>query len=183
MWTPIYIISQILAFLAAASFAITFFVKKKTIILFLNCLNSFFFSVHYLLLGAYTGAVINIMSIIRSIWIFNDDASGHKQSLYTFFAMHIMFLAGMAITYHVWWDWIALLGGVIFNIMLWQPNYKVYRWMGVFVNLCYFTYDMLSRSIIAMVFDALIWVVEICGVINLYVKPKKLKDSQDSSGH
>ena len=63
--TPIYIISQILAFIAIILTMLAYQQKKKSQILGLTITGDILYGVHYLLLGAWSGVITKVISITR----------------------------------------------------------------------------------------------------------------------
>ena len=65
-----FVASQILAVFAGVVFALSYFAKKKNILLILSILNNIFFGTHYLLLGGFTAAYVIYLTIAFLIGIY-----------------------------------------------------------------------------------------------------------------
>ena len=83
----VYIISQILVVIYYLVYATTFNLKDKTKILEIGILATIISAISYLLLGAYTGIAMCIVSIIRNIWF---NKSKNNISLITIFVIMIL---------------------------------------------------------------------------------------------
>ena len=92
-----YIISQILVVIYYLVYATTFNLKDKTKILEIGILATIISAISYLLLGAYTGIAMCIVSIIRNIWF---NKSKNNISLITIFVIMIL-LSIMRVIIHV----------------------------------------------------------------------------------
>ena len=62
-----YLLSQTIVIIATIFIAFTYVIKNRKKILILFILYSIFYGLHYLLLNAITGFLMNLVSIIRNI--------------------------------------------------------------------------------------------------------------------
>ena len=177
-WTTTYIISQIFVIFAMIALAITYFIKSEKWILLFNCASSFFFAVQYFVIGAYAGTLINLVSIIRGIWLYADALSHKKHDLYTFFASSILCLAVGVLTNTVWWDVIAVAAGLLLNYALWDGRVTVYRWLGVAINICWIAYNALAQTLLGLVCESAMFFVQVGGVFALYFGKHKVVDKK-----
>ena len=63
-----YIVSQLFVVIATLCIGSTYVCKNKKTIMFLCIIYGIFYGTHYLLLGATTGFMMNLVSITRNIW-------------------------------------------------------------------------------------------------------------------
>lgn len=69
----VYIIAQIIGFLAFIISLIAYHRKKKSKILGNMAISNILNLVHYLLLGAYSGCITKVMAIIRDLFIMQKE--------------------------------------------------------------------------------------------------------------
>ena len=61
------IVSQIIGFLAVASFLLSYQLKKRKDIILCNVLSRCLYILQYILLGAFEGAVLDVLGAISSV--------------------------------------------------------------------------------------------------------------------
>ena len=61
------IVSQIIGFLAVASFLLSYQLKKRKNIIFCNVISRCLYILQYVLLGAFEGAVLDVLGAISSV--------------------------------------------------------------------------------------------------------------------
>ena len=87
-----YLFAQILGFAGIAVAALSFQRKTTKGILFMQIISCLVFFMHFLLLGAYTGAVLNILSCLRSVVFYykNKAWASSKAWILVFIVLYIV---------------------------------------------------------------------------------------------
>ena len=124
-----YVCSQILVIIYYLIYASTFNLKDKSKILKIGILATIMSALSYLLLGAYTGVAMCVISIIRNIW-FNKSKS--KNSLIIVF---IIMLLASVISYQDFFSLFSITATLMYTYALWQKSTKKYKLLGIVVNL------------------------------------------------
>ena len=177
-WTPKYISSQVCAIVAAIFVATSFFAKNKKLVLLSVIFGSFFYAAHYLLLGAYTGAIIDALSALRGIWFYFNTKAGKKFDYISLSVCSIAFIAGGILTYKSWPDIFTILAAINTTIATWQPSICFYRWACIVGSFFWIAYSHLCHSMFGFVEEVLLLILEIVSVIVYYVdKHKQSKQS------
>ena len=173
MFTTAYIISQIFALLAYISISATFFMKSKTKIVVFNIAVSLFFLFHYFFLNAQMGMIMNTIGIVRGIWYYLDDKFNSKH-LYNSLIMCVVASVVCSIfAFSSWVEILALIAGLGFTYSLWQQNIGFYRWAMLVCSMLWVAYNALHLSIVAMVGESVLIVIETIAIIKYYKKDKK----------
>ena len=172
-WTPKYISSQICAIVAAIFVAASFFAKNKKIVLISVTFGSFFYAVHYLLLGAYAGAIIDVLSSLRCIWFYFNTKADKKLDYVSLTVCSVAFIAGGILTYKSWPDILTILAAINTTIATWQPSICYYRWACIVGSCFWIAYSILCHSIFGFVQEVLLLVLEIISIIIYYVDKHK----------
>ena len=181
MWTFEYTLSQIFVITAMILAATTYLVKNKKLILLLSCLFSLCYTLQYILLGAYTGAVLNTIGIIRGVTYFLIEQKGKKINLPCLLIFEFLFLTGGILTFRAWPDIIATSITLLYTFAVWQSNIKFYRWQAILCSFGWITYAISIKSIFAIVSELVMLTIEIIGVIKLYIKPKNNIETESSN--
>ncbi|MBQ8451847.1 MAG: YgjV family protein [Clostridia bacterium] len=169
MWTLEYILSQAFVIVAMIFLASSYFVKSKKLILFVVCLSSVFSCSQYLLLHAYTGAILNVIAIFRGLWFYLEEKYKQKHSWLSLVVLILAYAVASALTFNWWIDIFAFVAITIFTIAIWQSNVFVYRWLSIFMSAFWIVYEVAYFSLFAVICESIILISEVIGVI-LYLK-------------
>ncbi len=94
-----YIIAQIVGILAVATFLLSYQLKKRKNIILVNAISSFLYVLQYILLGAFEGAVVDILSAVSTIAAHNKDKKfidKHTKIIVIFLNL-LIFTAGLVL--------------------------------------------------------------------------------------
>ena len=155
-------IFSVLAFLALF---VSICIKDRKKSLYVQSLNCFFESVYDFIISAYTGAILSIITFIRTILFINKDRFGK-----TIYLTFLLVFEGIIITncYYSWAGWISLLptiGSIIRTYCLWQSDMKLVRFSGITTGIFYGSYYIYYKSCFMVLGDLiliLIGIYEVC---------------------
>lgn len=116
--------------------------------------------VHFLLLGAATGAVMNFIGAVRT-YVFQRWGSGENRSIGIFWSM--TFLTGVAglLTWHGWLSILPIIGTSFAAVATWQRNEQKIRWILLLACPLWFAYSALTGSYAGMLTE-IITVMSLC---------------------
>lgn len=166
----LYIIGQAFGILAMIFGFISFQRKTQLGIIVFQCATGFAFAVHYLLLGATTAVVLNLLSAFICICLGIRNKMNSTSNIATIICISIIVIAGI-----LSWDNIfslfLILGLVVVNFSLSLTNPQHTRFL-VFIKcpLC-LTYNIAVGSIGGVIFECASLISAIIGII----KNKKKK--------
>ena len=169
------IIAQILGIFAIVLGFLSYQTKSSKGVLALQSLTTVTFTVHYLLLGAYSGMIMNAVGIIRNFFYYNSEKK--------FFS---------------WKGWpivFALISGTL-GVLAWEAWYSVFVVAGIVINtVCMsfknaqnihksilvtspmvLAYDLFARSYSGAVYEAVAIVSSAIGIYRFYNKKKDEKN-------
>ena len=165
-------IFSILAFLALF---ISFCIKDRKKSLCVQSLNCLFEAIYDFIIEAYTGAVLGIVTMIRSILFINK--SKFSKLIYLMFL--IIFEGFIMVScYFSWAGWISLLptiASLIRTYCLWQTNMKWVRVSGIAAAILFGTYYIHYESWFMVLGYVLLFII--C-VFEVYQKDIKKKAEQ-----
>jgi hypothetical protein len=175
MWTTEYIFSQIFAILAITLLVSTYFMTNKKTILIFAMSSSLCYSIQFLLLGAYTGSVINIVGIVRAVWfyVYDRGEKPKQKSLFSLIFLEILVLLCGILTYTAWYCFLPIMLTEVYTYSIWQNNIKVYRWLAPIVSLGGVLYNIFCMSIFGIVAESMFFVSTIVAIIQMYVLERK----------
>lgn len=181
MWTFEYIMSQIFVVIGMACLGATYLVKNKKTILIIALVSAFGYTMQYVFLHKYAGAAVNVIGMIRCIWFFFNDKKNKKNDYISISVISALIIIMGVVTFDGWESLLPSLAAILFTYSLWQSNVKVYRYIALVNSALWITYNTLCMSIMAIVSECILIVVEIIGVIRLYTgKPKAVSVSNEN---
>ena len=159
------IIAQLAGTIALLIAVIIFHKNNRKTMLYLQIAACVMFSMQYLLLGAWTGAAMNIIVIIRNYVFANKDSKKWANSnLWLYLFLFIIIIA----TVYTWQGWVSvlpLIGMITGTIAFWLTNTTCIRLFSLISPPFWCTYNFISRAYPAMICDTIIFVSIIIGMI------------------
>lgn len=172
----LYLISQIFVIIATLILGITYFLKDKVKILILCLFYCLFYGVHYLLLGAFTGSLMNLVSFIRNFWFFRNSKKNKKNGKLLLIILVSISVISCIITYKDIFSIVSMTASILSTYSIWQDNIKVYKILAIPVSICFVLYSIHINSIVAIITETILLIMEIVAIIKLYLDNKKIKD-------
>lgn len=176
--TATYIFSQIFFLINYILLMTTYQIKNRNLIVFFNLCGCISMMIAYILLEAYAGLAMVFVSIARNIIFMIDEKINGRNDITTkkdFIIMGILILACILCaipTYESVWSLAAIIATIAYTISATQKNIKVYRWMGIISGLSWIVYNVYIKSIIGIIFEIVLLMAVIIGLIRIYKKGK-----------
>lgn len=169
------IISQIIGLSAVALYLLSYQLKKRKQIVFATCLSNALYVLQYLLLGAFSGAIMDILSAVASFFAGKKNAPGFKRytKLIAILNLGLITVAGLIIAV-VQRDPIELLpiAGALFQAGgLWFEDEQTIRKFGLASAPFWLVYNFISQAYGA----ALDSVLAICSILIAIARYRKKK--------
>ena len=153
------LIPQIIGLLAVATFLLSYQQKKRANIILLNVVSRCLYILQYLLLGAFAGAVLDILGAVSSV------VAGRKHKGFvknhtkaTIIVMNLCIIAAgtaIALWNKSWIDVFSLLGVLLHTSAFWISDEKIIRRVSLLGSPFWFVYNFLSRAYGSAVGDLL----------------------------
>lgn len=168
-----YVVSQIFVIISSLVIGSTYFVKDKTKILYLCLIYCIFYGLHYLLLGALTGFLMTGVSFLRNLIFYYNSKKNRSNNIFILIILiEISLISGIS-GYQDIFSIVSICASLMSTYSIWQDNVKVYRLLSLPVSFCFVIYALHFNSIMAIISEGIIIVMEVIGIIDLY-KNKKI---------
>lgn len=165
------IIGQIIGFIAMGIIVISYQQKTHKNILVFQMVSGLLFTIHYIMLGAYTGAVMNLLGAFRSLVYANRDKKWAKSVLWpTLFS--IGFLISGILTWDNVYSVFPLIAMLMSSVVLWIEQPKINRIFSLPTSTCWLIYNIKTVSIPGIVTEIFVLTSIIVGIIRLDIKRK-----------
>ena len=144
------LIPQIIGLLAVGTFLLSYQQKQRCNIIALNVLSRCLYIAQYLLLGAFAGAVLDVLGAIASVIAGKKHAGfikRHTKAVMLSVNACIV-VAGLVLAYSNknWIDLFSLAGVLLHTSAFWMSSEKRIRRVSLLGSPCWFVYNLLSRA-------------------------------------
>ena len=166
-----YILGQILGFVAIALGILAYQMKTLKQLLFIQMVTAFVFCVHYLLIGAISGMAMNVVSLVRCIFFFRRKLKGKSDRLTPIIFTVITAIVGI-ISWNTWYSVFVFLGLVTHAFCMSLPNPQSIRKSILITSPLVMIYDGFAHSYGGLIYEAIAVASALVGIIR-YGKKKK----------
>jgi hypothetical protein len=178
--TTAYIISQVFVVVGYLLFAITYLLKNRVPILFINIISSIAYTLGYLFLNAWAGMAMNLFAVSRNaiLLIQNRYKKSTKTTKSDYIILAILcavIIALAVVTYDGFWSLMSIFATILYTISTWHKNTRVYKIIGIFVSLFWLIYNIYVYSLFGIILESLVLVSIIIGNIYELKKNKKFE--------
>lgn len=159
-------ISQVIGFLAFMIFVISIQQKRKKQIIFWQIISFFLYALQYFIIKAYTGMIVFIINMLRSI-VFSRDINNKRTNkilLIIFIALSI--ICG-TLTYEKIYDVFPIMASLLSVIFTWQSSTKRLRYGQILICALWIIYDIFVLAYIGILTESLIIIATIVSIINI----------------
>ena len=153
------VIPQIIGLCAVATFLLSYQQKKRSNIIFLNAVSRCLYILQYVLLGAFSGAVLDILGMVSSVVAGKKHiAFIRKHTKQVLVAINACIIAaGLLIAYvnQSWLDLFSLTGVLLHTSAFWLNDERRIRQVSLLGSPFWFVYNFFSHAYGSAVGDLL----------------------------
>lgn len=161
---PTFIAAQLVGFAGAVTYFLVFQMKKRKNILGLNVLAASIFVLHFFLLGAYTGAAMNVVCALRCVIYYYNDKKWAKSKIWLAVFIGVSVVLGV-LTWSDTYSVLPLASMIITSVSFWLKNEKHIRLLTLPSPPCWIIYNIHNGSVSGMVTDFIILVSIIISIV------------------
>lgn len=152
--TTAQIIAQIFSASAYVLFLFCYHGNNMKKILSVKLLVDLLASVSYILLGAYSGLAMNLISATRAVVFMNNDKKYLKSVFWKWLFIFINIFS-LIITWKAFYSLLPAIAGVLSTISFWQKDVKFARILALVINVFIFSYNLFVGSYAGMIGEAI----------------------------
>ena len=169
------IIPQIIGLFAVITFLLSYQQKKRQNIIIVNVISRCLYILQYILLGAFSGAVLDILGALSSVIAGKKDTEfikKHKKLIIALVTI-AMVVAGVTIALinKSYLDLFSLTGVLLHTSAFWITNEKIIRRVSLLGSPFWFVYNLLSRAYGSAIGD----ILTICSIIIAMIRHRNTK--------
>lgn len=171
------LIAQIIGVVAVVIFLLSYQQKKRKNIILFNVTSRILYILQYVLLGAYAGAVLDVLGSVSSI-VAAKKNSGFvkKHTVLVLIIMNLSIIAAgsvIAVLNKSWIDCFSIMGVLLHTSAFWINDEKIIRRVSLIGSPFWLIYNFLSRAYGSAVGD----ILSICSIIIAMIRHKEKNQS------
>lgn len=152
---PQVILGQVIGFVGVALMCLSYQFKKSSTLFMIQLSASLMFCIHFLLLGAYTGLMMNGLEILREYLLLQEKKKWANSKPVIYGMALLMGIAGLC-TWQSACSIFPIIASVVGTPILWKRSPKAVRFGGLLViSPCWMIYNICVVSIAGIVTEAL----------------------------
>ena len=139
------IVAQAFGIVGSIVYLISFQIKKNRTFFMVQCLGSFLFTMNYLLLGAYTGCMMNFLGVIRTAAL---AAGGKFRSKLLMWGLDIVYVVATLCTFAGLPSVLVMIAMIASTHAMWTEKGKIIRYVQLGVSSpCWLAHNIMVFSI------------------------------------
>ena len=159
-----YFMSLMLVIIATIIISVTYIVKSKKKILIYFIFYNLFYGIHYLLLNAYTGFFMNMISIGRNVFFFYTDSKGKENGKVVLILLFSIIIGLGIASYQDFYSLISMSASLLSAYSIWQSDVRKYRYIAMIVSVLFIIYGIHIKSLFAVITEVFLLFVELIGI-------------------
>lgn len=172
------IVSQVIGFLAVASFLLSYQLKKRKNIILCNVLSRCLYILQYILLGAFEGAVLDVLGAISSVIAAKKHLPFIKKHTRIFVVcMDLIIVAAGLLLYVNPFSLLPIAGVLLHTTAFWINDEKIIRRVSLLGSPFWMIYNFSCRAYGSAVGDFLTMV----SIVIAMIKYRNLKNNSEES--
>ena len=171
-------IAQVIGFGGAAMNCLSFQQSKRKRIIAVQIIAAVLFIIHYILLGAYSGASLNFISLLRSFVFINNDKKWAKSPAWLAVFIVISAIAGI-VTWVDWYSFLPSTAMILTTVSYWLKSETKIRLVTFPSSPCWLVYNIITHSIAGIVTECVVMASLIIAIVRYDVLKKEKGKKKD----
>ena len=167
------IIGQIIGFVAMAIIVFSYQQKSHKNILTFQMVSGLLFTVHFLLIGAYTGCVSNLIGALRSLIYANRGKNKFTDFKLWPVIFSVVFTVSGIMTWADIYSVFPIVAMVMSSVVLWIDSPKINRAFSIPTSACWLVYNIPNSSISGVATEIFVLSSIVIGMLRLDRKKRE----------
>ena len=157
------ILGNIIAFVASLLMVYSGALKKKKKILYFQSIQIGLFVISNLVLGGISGAIINVISLIRNILCYKEKLGKKEKIIISLLAVILI----VKFNNLGFWGFLPLITTITYIWLMSIKDVKKFKLLIAFTTLLWFIYDLVIKSYTSAMFDAITIIINVFTMIQM----------------
>jgi hypothetical protein len=185
----LYTIATVIGWISTIQSLFIFVAKKRETILILKLINDVLNIINFTLLGTYTGALLNLIAVLReSVFYFKDKKKWANSKFWLILFLLLMMISPLSVVLdptrsaaEKWVQILPAMGSSLAVIGLYMSKEQVLRILNLFAVTPWVIYNLFNNNIPALVNSCLGIVSVAWGLIMYFILDKKEKNKMQQA--
>lgn len=177
-----YAVAQVIGFIAMACGIISFQSKRRTNILLFQTTSNLLWVVHFLLLGAFSAVLANVIGILRNLVYMQRGKYKFADSKLIPIAFVAIFTVSGILTYEDPFSLLPMLAMAVATVAFFVRKENLIRWMSLGIAVPWLTYGIYAGSIASAISDGTNLISIIISLIRYRGAYSEKKSASEVSG-
>ena len=169
----IIIIAQILGLFGALSSVVSGWQKNRNKMLLFLMFDNIFYTAQYILLGAYTGAVTNIIGLLRTALFKKKGQFKYLKGNCILYIILIMYIWSCILTFDGIGSYLPLFASLVYAITLWQDDVKKIRFGTMIMYMFWIIYNIMYKAYAGAVIETILFISILIVIIKRDILDKR----------
>lgn len=171
-----FIIAQIFGLLGALAMLLSNWQKTRKRVLLFITLDSIFYFLQYIMLGALSGALANVVGIIRTLIFMYKPENKFLQKNIILYSIILIYVIVGVFTYDGLISTFPIIISIAYSIILWQDDVKKIRIGSAVMIFTWIIYNLSVKAYLGSVIETILFISAISAIIKIDIlKVKKTK--------
>ena len=171
-----FLASQIVGVFAFSLYLVSYWQKDRRTLLTLSVIECILFAIQYFLLGSMTGAIINLVGILRSSTFMYKDKNNFMKSYTMPSVIHLLYFLNAIFTWEGYITLIPTIASFMKCHTMWQNNTKTIRRNGIPIQILWLIYGIYLNSYVSIFFQIVLIISIAVAIVRLDVlRGRKIK--------
>ena len=163
-----FILAQVFGGIALLIICIGYFVKTKSTFLLTQVAGNFFYALAFLVVGAYVGFWLVMISLSRCIYIYFAEKYSFKYLIHFLSVFIVLYIVTTIIFWGTPFDLMPLVSSILFTIGYTIHNMQLMRYILIIPNTLLVIYNILTTTYTSSLLDFIEVVVIVVAIIKFY---------------
>lgn len=167
------LVIQAIGFIGLLFVVLSFQKNTRSSILLYLVLAQIFFTLHFSLLGAWTGAAMNGLAAIRTFTFYKRDVFPILKNVLWMYVFMAVFIAAGFLTWQAWYSALPMIAMVTDTFAVWHERPTHIRMYSIIQRPFWFSYNTLVKSYAGMTTEIFVFLSILVGILRLDILKKK----------
>lgn len=166
-------VAQIFAVLICVVSSISYLSKRKDIYLAEQLLVNILYCLQYVILGAFSGAISNVISLAKYVVFYGNAKKNKKNPKWQVIFFCLISVALGCFALNKWYTIIPIITSVIFTFAIWQDNPIVLRAVVIVCNILWIIFNIAVGAYVSAVYSGVELIFALATLIKLLIGRNK----------
>ena len=168
-----FILAQIFGGIALLIICIGYFVKQKSTFLLTQVAGNFFYALAFLVVEAYVGFGLVMISLFRCIYIYLAEKYSFKYLIHFLSVFIVLYIVTTFIFWGSPFDLMPLVSSILFTVGYTIHNMQLMRYILIIPNALLVIYNILTTTYVSALLDFIEVLVILVAIIKFYKENKE----------